>query len=256
MIKIKSQREISLMREAGRIVAVCHQEIAKMIKPGITTIEIDALVESVIRDNGATPSFKHYHGFPASICASSNDCVVHGIPNRTKLKDGDIIAIDIGADYKGYHGDSAWSYAVGNISKEDKLLMQVTEESLFVGLEQAKVGNRLSDISNAIEMFVKPYGFGIVEEFTGHGIGSDLHEDPPIPNFGQKGLGPILKEGMTLAIEPMVNAGTKRVKILPDGWTTKTVDGANSAHYEHTILITKDGYEILTTTEEDPYGKR
>jgi methionyl aminopeptidase len=256
MIKIKSQREISLMREAGRIVAVCHQEIAKMIKPGITTIEIDALVESVIRDNGATPSFKHYHGFPASICASSNDCVVHGIPNRTKLKDGDIIAIDIGADYKGYHGDSAWSYAVGNISKENKLLMQVTEESLFVGLEQAKVGNRLSDISNAIEMFVKPYGFGIVEEFTGHGIGSDLHEDPPIPNFGQKGLGPILKEGMTLAIEPMVNAGTKRVKILPDGWTTKTVDGANSAHYEHTILITKDGYEILTTTEEDPYGKR
>ena len=256
MIKIKSPREISLMKEAGRIVAVCHQEIANIIQPGITTIELDALVEKVIRDNGATPSFKHYHGFPASICASVNDCVVHGIPNSTKLKDGDIIAVDIGANYKGYHGDSAWSYAIGNISDEDKLLMKVTEESLFVGLEQARIGNRLSDISNAIQEYVKPFGFGIVEEFTGHGIGSDLHEDPPIPNFGQKGLGPILKEGMTLAIEPMINAGTKRVKILPDGWTTKTVDARNSAHYEHTILITKDGYEILTTTEEDPYGKR
>ncbi len=244
------------MKEAGRIVALCHQEIAKMIKPGTTTIQIDALVEKIVRDNGAIPSFKDYHGFPSSICASVNDCVVHGIPNGTKLKSGDIIAVDIGADYKGYHGDSAWTYAVGEISDEDKLLMKVTEESLFVGLEQAKAGNRLSDISNAIEEYVKPYGFGIVEEFTGHGVGSDLHEDPPIPNFGKKGLGPILKEGMTLAIEPMVNAGTKRVKILPDGWTTKTVDARNSAHYEHTILITKDGYEILTTTEEDPYGKR
>ena len=256
MIKLKSQREISLMKEAGRIVALCHNEIAKVIKPGVTTLELDTLVEKIILENGSTPSFKNYHGFPSSICASVNDVVVHGIPSSTKLKSGDIIAVDIGAIYKGYHGDSAWTYAVGKISDEDIKLMEVTKASLYEGLKYAKAGNRLSDISNAIEMYVKPFGYGVVEEFTGHGVGSDLHEDPPIPNFGEKGLGPILKEGMTLAIEPMVNAGTKRVKILPDGWTTKTVDRANSAHYEHTILITKEECVILTTTEEDPYGKR
>ncbi|XMB86607.1 type I methionyl aminopeptidase [Mycoplasmatota bacterium WC44] len=256
MITIKSPREIVLMKEAGRIVALCHQEIKNIIKPGVTTKEIDALVEKVILANEATPSFKGYHGFPSSICASINDVVVHGMPSNYKLKSGDIIAVDIGANYKGYHGDSAWTYAVGEISDDNKKLMKVTEESLFEGLKYAKAGNRLSDISHAIEAYVKPYGYGVVEEFTGHGIGSELHEDPPIPNFGKSGKGPILKEGMTLAIEPMVNAKTKRVKIMPDGWTTKTVDAANSAHYEHTILITKDSYKILTTTEEDAYGKR
>ncbi|QVK21442.1 type I methionyl aminopeptidase [Mycoplasmatota bacterium] len=248
MITIKSQREINLMKEAGKIVAMCHQEISKIIKPGITTNKIDALVEKIIISNGGTPSFKGYNGFPSSICASINDVVVHGIPSNMKLKNGDIISIDIGVNYKGYHGDSAWTYPVGNISESDEKLLEVTKKSLFEGLKFAKEGNRLSDISHAIEEYVKPFGYGIVEDFTGHGIGSKLHEDPPIPNFGINGRGPILKSGMTLAIEPMVNAGTKRVKIMVDGWTTKTIDGQNSAHYEHTILITKDGCEILTTT--------
>jgi len=247
MIKIKSNREIELMREAGRIVALCHAEIAKMIKPGVTTKQIDEVVEEIILENGAVPSFKGYHGFPSSICASVGDVVIHGIPSNAKLKNGDIIAIDIGAAYKGYHGDSAWTYPVGRVDEETLLLMERTKESLFIGLAEAKPGNRLSDISNAIDDYIKPFGYGIVEEFTGHGIGSDLHEDPPIPNFRSNEGGPILKEGMTLAIEPMINAGTKSVKILSDGWTTKTMDGKNSAHYEHTILITKDGYEILTT---------
>ncbi len=248
MITIKSQREIDLMKEAGRIVAVCHQEISKLIKPGITTKRIDTLVEEIILKNGGKPSFKGYQGFPSSICASLNDVVVHGMPSNNKLKNGDILSVDIGVDYKGYHGDSAWTYPVGTISDSNKLLLEVTEKSLFEGLAFAKAGNRLSDISHAIEKYAKLYSYGVVEEFTGHGIGRDLHEDPPIPNFGTSGTGPTLKSGMTLAIEPMINAGTKRVKIMIDGWTTKTVDGLNSAHYEHTILITKDGYEILTTT--------
>jgi len=248
MITIKSQREIDLMKEAGRIVAVCHQEISKLIKPGITTKRIDTLVEEIILKNGGKPSFKGYQGFPSSICASLNDVVVHGMPSNNKLKNGDILSVDIGVDYKGYHGDSAWTYPVGTISDSNKLLLEVTEKSLFEGLAFAKAGNRLSDISHAIEKYAKLYSYGVVEEFTGHGIGRDLHEDPPIPNFGTSGTGPTLKSGMTLAIEPMINAGTKRVKIMIDGWITKTVDGLNSAHYEHTILITKDGYEILTTT--------
>lgn len=254
MIKIKSPREIELMRKAGYIVALCHREIAKIIKPGVTTKEIDDLVEKVIYENGATPSFKGYHGFPSAICASPNDVVVHGIPSNKPLKNGDIISVDIGAKYKGYHGDSAWTYPVGTVDEGTKQLLKVTEESLYAGLKKAKAGNRLSDVSHAIEAFVKPYNYGVVQEFTGHGIGSDLHEDPPIPNFGASGYGPILKEGMTLAIEPMINAGTKRVVILPDGWTTKTTDGAYSAHYEHTVLITKDGCVVLTTTEEELYG--
>lgn len=254
MIKIKSPREVELMKRAGYIVALCHQEIAKIIKPGVTTKEIDELVEEIIRDNDATPSFKGYHGFPSAICASPNDVVVHGMPSNKPLKNGDIISVDIGANFKGYHGDSAWTYPVGTVSEETKQLLRVTEESLFEGLKYAKPGNRLSDISHAIEEYVKPYNYGVVEEFTGHGIGSDLHESPSIPNFGPSGYGPILKEGMTLAIEPMINAGTKRVKILPDGWTVKTTDRAYSAHYEHTILITKDGCVVLTTTEEELYG--
>lgn len=247
MISIKSPREINLMRQAGRIVALAHQEVSKHIKPGVSTSYLDEIVEKVIIDNDALPSFKGYGGFPGSICASINEVVVHGIPSKSIiLKDGDIIAIDIGANYKGYHGDSAWTYAVGNISKEDEQLMDVTKEALFKGLSQVKPNNHLSDISNAIETFAKSFKYGVVEEFTGHGIGTKLHEEPAIPNFGKPHKGPILKQGMTLAIEPMINQGTKRVKVLLDNWTTVTCDKKKSAHYEHTILVTEDGYEILT----------
>ena len=247
MIIKKSTREIGLMREAGRIVALAHQEVQKHIKPGISTLELDRIVEQVIRANGATPSFKGYNGFPGSICASINEVVIHGIPKATTiLKDGDIIAIDIGACYKGYHGDSAWSYYVGKINPNDEKLMNVTKEALYKGLEQAKPGNRLGDISAAIGKYAKSYGYGVVEEFTGHGVGRNLHEDPAIPNYGIPNTGPLLQPGMTLAIEPMIYAGTKKVKILSDGWTTITSDRKKSAHFEHTILITDDGCEILT----------
>ncbi len=246
MITVKSSREIVLMREAGRIVGLCHFEISKMIKPGITTNQINELVEKVIRDNGATPSFLGYGGFPASVCASVNECVVHGFPDNKPLQEGDIVSIDIGANYKGYHGDSAWTYPVGKISDEDMKLLKETEESLWRGLEQVKDGIHLSDVSHAIERHAIQHNLGIVREFAGHGIGSDLHESPEILNYGKPNRGPILKAGMTLAIEPMLNAGKDRVKIHADGWTVTTVDKKKSAHFEHTILVTEDGYEILT----------
>lgn len=248
MITIKSTREIELLREAGRIVALAHQEVAKHIRPGISTMELDEIVERVICANGATPSFKGYGGFPSSICASVNEVVIHGFPSKkTILKNGDIIAVDIGANYKGYHGDSAWTYAIGEIKPEDQQLMDVTKEALFKGLAQVKAGVHLSDISAAIGDYAKSFGYGVVEEFTGHGVGRALHEDPAIPNYGIPGHGPILKAGMTLAIEPMINAGTKKVRVLSDGWTTVTCDKKKSAHFEHSILVTEDGYEILTT---------
>ena len=214
MITIKSKREISLMKEAGRIVALAHQEVSRHIHPGITTLELDQIVEKVIRDNDATPSFKGYGGFPGSACTSINEQVVHGIPSKKdKLKDGDIISIDIGAKYKGYHGDSAWTYAVGTISDDVKQLMDVTKQSLFEGLKYAKAGNRLSDISHAIQKHAEQFNYGVVREFVGHGLGKQLHEDPQIPNYGLPGRGPILKPGMTLAIEPMINMGRKEVKV-------------------------------------------
>ncbi len=247
MITIKSKREIELMREAGRIVALAHNVVKEHIKPGISTLELDEIVEKVIRENGAIPSFKNYHGFPASICASINEVVVHGIPSKSqKLKDGDIVSIDIGAEYKGYHGDSAWTYECGNVDDDTKQLLKVTEECLFVGLEQAKPGNHVSDISNAIGEHAYMYGYGVVEEFTGHGIGKNLHEDPVVPNYGPSGKGVILKPGMTIAVEPMINMGTRHVRVLKDKWTTVTTDKKISAHYEHTILITDEGYELLT----------
>ena len=247
MIIKKSVREIELMRIAGKIVALAHQEVSKHIKPGISTLELDQIVEKVIRENGATPSFKGYGGFPGSICASINNVVVHGIPKAsTILKEGDIISIDIGACYKGYHGDSAWTYPVGKISEADQKLMDVTLDALYKGLELALPNNRLSDISAAIGNYAKSFGYGVVEDFTGHGVGKNLHEDPAIPNYGIPNMGPILQPGMTLAIEPMINQGSKYVKVCPDGWTTITRDGSKSAHFEHTILITNEGYEILT----------
>ena len=248
MIEIKSEREIALLKEAGRIVALCHEEMRKQVRPGISTQELNDICEKIIIENGATPSFKGYGGFPSAVCASVNEVVVHGFPSKMQiLKEGDIIAIDIGACYKGYHGDSAWTYAVGQISDKDKRLMEVTHEALFRGLEKVCEGVHLGDVSAAIGDFATNLGYGVVEEFTGHGVGRKLHEDPVIFNFGVPGTGPILKEGMVLAIEPMINAGTKRVRILSDGWTTVTRDKSKSAHYEHTIVVRKNGYEILTT---------
>lgn len=250
MITLKSEREIALMREAGKIVALAHLAASKLMKPGVSTAQIDEEVERVIRSHGAIPSFKGYGGFPASICASINEVVIHGIPSeKTILKDGDIIAIDIGAIYKGYHGDSANTYLVGSVSEDAKKLVEITKQSFYEGIKFAKPNNRLSDISHGIEHYVKQFGYSVVESFTGHGIGTKLHEDPAIPNFGEAGTGPILKKGMTLAIEPMVNIGKKDVVVLKDNWTVVTKDRSLSAHYEHTIVITDTGYEILTICE-------
>lgn len=251
MITIKSNREIELMIEAGRITALAHRKVKEAIRPGISTLELDKIAEETIRACGATPSFKGYNGFPGSICASINNVVIHGIPKQNIiLKDGDIISVDIGACYKGYHGDSAMTHGVGNVSEHRKRLMRITKESLFKGLEMAKPGNRLSDISHAIESYVNAHGYSVVRDFTGHGVGRNLHEDPAIPNYGEAGHGPILKPGMTLAIEPMVNAGKHYVRILADDWTTVTADHSDSAHFEHSILITEDGYKILTVEED------
>jgi len=252
LIQIKSQREIELMREAGRILDLTRHMLKEHIKPGVSTHHLDQLAEKFILNLGATPSFKGYHGFPGSICASINEVVVHGIPSlKHVLKEGDIITLDFGVYYKGYHADSATTYPVGNIPLEVKQLLEVTEKALYVGLEQAKPGNYVSDISHAIETFVKPYGYGIVEEFTGHGIGRELHEAPYVPNFGKPKQGPILKPGMTFCVEPMLNLGTKRVRILEDNWTTITADHKPSAHFEHMIVITETGYDILTKSEKE-----
>ncbi|TYR78542.1 type I methionyl aminopeptidase [Priestia megaterium] len=247
MIICKTPREIAIMREAGRIVALTHQELKKHIQPGITTKELDAIAEKIIRQHDAIPSFKGYNGFRGSICASVNEELVHGIPGKRKLNEGDIISIDIGAKYNGYHGDSAWTYGVGKISEESQQLLDVTEQSLYKGLEQAKPGERLSNISHAIQTYAESQNFSIVREYVGHGVGQELHEDPQIPHYGPPNKGPRLRPGMVLAVEPMVNAGTRYVKTLSDNWTVVTVDGKMCAHFEHTIAITETGYEILTT---------
>ena len=246
LIKIKSDREIELLRKAGHIVYLTHQYLKPYIKEGITTKELDTLAEKFILSQGATPSFKGYNGFPGSICTSINNQVVHGIPGKTKLKKGDIISIDIGACYKGYHGDSAWSYPVGEISDNKKYLLEHTEKSLYEGLQQVKPGNRIGDISHAIEEYANKYNLGVVKELVGHGVGSKLHEEPDVPNYGKAGTGPLLKEGMVIAIEPMLNLGSPDIYMLEDGWTIETDDYSPSAHFEHTVVVTKDGYKILT----------
>jgi methionyl aminopeptidase len=247
MISRKSNREIDLMKEAGRIVAVAHKAVKDMVKPGITTADIDQLVEKIVRDHDAIPSFKGYGGFPGSACTSINEEVVHGIPSKKRvLKEGDIVKVDIGADYKGYHGDSAWTYPVGKISKEAQDLLDATEASLFAGLAEIKAGKRLSDISHAVQAYAESKGYSVVREFVGHGVGRKLHEDPQIPNYGPAGKGPVLKTGMTLAIEPMINSGRKEVEVQSDEWTAVTQDGSLSAHFEHTILVTEESYLILT----------
>ena len=246
MIIRKTPREIALLKEAGRIVALVHQELKKSIVSGITTKEIDKLSEKIIRQYGATPSFKGYQGFPGAVCVSINDMVIHGIPGHQKLKNGDIVSVDVGACYQGYHGDSAWTYAVGEVSDEAKRLMKVTEEALYEGLKQAKPGNHVGDISAAIENYVRKNGYTSPEDYTGHGVGTSIHEDPMVPNYGKYGHGPLLKPGMVIAVEPMVHAEKKEVKVLKDGWGVVTADHSLAAHYEHTIVITEDGYEILT----------
>lgn len=247
MIVVKSPREIALMREAGRIVASVFEALKPLLKPGVTTKELDRVAERVIREQGATPSFKGYGGFPGSICTSINDTLVHGIPSKRALKEGDIISLDVGACYKGYHGDAARTYSVGKISKNAEDLVRVTEESFWKAMEIIKPGIHLSDISHTIQEYAESHGYSLPRDYTGHGIGAHLHEDPAIPNYGAPGHGPILTVGMCLAIEPMVNEGRHETRVMNDDWTVKTADGKLSSHYENTIVITETGYEVLTT---------
>ena len=247
MINVKSKKEIELMRVAGRITAETLQLLEENIKPGITTFELDKIAEKFIRKNDCIPSFKNYGGFPGSICASVNNVVIHGIPShKVVLKEGDIISIDCGANYKGYHGDAARTFAVGNISEDAKKLIEVTKDCFFQGLKFCREGFRVSDISNAVQLRAEKEGYGVVRDFVGHGIGTALHESPEVPNYGNPGRGARLVAGMTVAIEPMINAGDYRVRVLEDDWTTVTQDGCLSAHYENTVLITGDEPELLT----------
>ena len=246
MITLKSEKEIELMRRAGKITAAARALARDMVKPGVTTQEIDRAVEQFIRSQGAVPSFLNYSGYPASACISVNDEVIHGIPGKRVLKEGDIVSVDVGAYIGGFHGDCAATFPCGKISPEAEDLIRVTRESFFEGIKYAKEGQRISDISAAIQMYVESRGYSIVREFVGHGIGTHLHESPEVPNYGRPGRGPRLLRGMTLAIEPMVNAGEAGVRQLSDGWTVKTLDGKLSAHYENTILITDGEPEILT----------
>lgn len=234
------------MRDAGRIVAKTLAEVKKAAKPDVTTLELDQIAEKYIKSCGATPAFKGYHGFPGNICSSVNEEVVHGIPGLKKLKIGDTVSVDIGAVINGYNGDAAITVPIGAVDAEVQQLLDVTEQSLYKGIEQAVVNNRLSDISHAVQKHAETYGYGVVRDYVGHGIGRNMHEDPQIPNYGAPGRGPRLKPGMTLAIEPMINMGTHEVKTLDDGWTVITSDGKRSAHFEHTIAIGPDGPEILT----------
>lgn len=246
MIILKSNREIDLMREAGRIVALALEKMRTSVKPGITTADLDRIAEEVITENGARPLFKGYGGFPASICTSVNEEVVHGIPSLRLLNSGDIISIDIGAEKNGYCGDAAVTLPVGEVSEEALNLLQVTKTALEKGIEKACPGNRLSDISHAVQSYAESHGFSVVREYVGHGIGTKMHEDPKVPNFGPPGRGPRLETGMVLAIEPMVNQGTYQVEVLQDGWTVVTRDRKLSAHFEHTVAVTDNGPEILT----------
>jgi methionyl aminopeptidase len=252
MIICKSDSELRYMREAGRIVAETHRLMSQAVKPGITTRELDQIAEAYIKSQNAIPSFKGYNGFPSSICASVNDELVHGFPGSRKLNEGDIISIDIGAQFEGYHGDSAWTYAVGAVTPEVQKLLDVTEASLYAGLALVKPDIRLYTISHAIQKVIEDAGFSVVREYVGHGIGADLHEEPQIPNYGIPDRGPRLKTGMVLAIEPMVNIGERYVRTLEDNWTVVTEDGSWCAHFEHTVAVTEDGFEILTILPQQP----
>lgn len=250
-VSIKSQREIELMREAGRILCITHQELEKAIRPGMTTREVDRIGEEIIRSYGCTPSFKNYEGYPASICVSVNDEVVHGIPNANHiLRDGDIVSLDAGVIYKGYHSDAARTVAVGEISEAAQRLIDVTRQSFYEGIRYAKPGYHIRDIGKAIQKYVESHGYSVVRDLVGHGIGNHLHEDPEIPNFTTLKRGVKLQPGMTLAIEPMVNEGTQDVWWMDDDWTVVTADGLLSAHYENTVLITEGEPELLSLPED------
>ena len=247
MITIKSKSQIQKLKDAGKIVAETHQLLKEAIREGISTYDLDQMAEKYIRKCNAIPSFKGYGGFKGSICTSINSVMVHRIPSKdTILKNGDIISIDIGALYNGYHGDSAKTHGVGDISEKDKELIAVTRQSFYEGFKKAVVGNRLSDISNAVQTYAESFGFSVIRDYVGHGVGENLHEDPQVPNYGKPGRGPRLQEGMVLAIEPMIATGTYKVKVLSDGWTAVTLDDKNAAHYEHTIAITAGEPELLT----------
>lgn len=247
MVVLKTSRELGIMKEACRISAGALQTVGKAVEPGVTTFELDKLAEDYIRSQGGEPNFKNYHGYPATACISINNEVIHGIPSKKrKICAGDIVSVDLGARFDGYNGDNAATFACGDVSEEAKRLMYVTENALYEGIKAACVGNRIGDIGSAIQKFVESAGFSVVRQYVGHGIGTELHEAPEVPNFGTAGRGIRLLPGMTLAIEPMVNAGHYDVKVLPDGWTVKTKDGSLSAHFEHTVVITPDGPKIMT----------
>jgi methionyl aminopeptidase len=249
MIVLKSAREIEAMKKAGEILAACHKEIAKRIKPGVTTWEIDEFVEGFLEEHGATPEQKGYKGYKYATCASINDEICHGFPRREELKDGDIVTIDMVVRYNGALADSAWTYAVGNLSEQHRKLLEVTKEALYKGIEQAVPGKRIGDIGHAIQTYVEGEGFSVVRNFIGHGIGNVIHEKPDVPHFGLAGKGPRIKEGMVFTIEPMVNVGVYDTKMDNNGWTARTADGKFSAQYEHTIAVTKEGTLILTDQE-------
>lgn len=246
MIIIKSPREIEQLKKSNAIVAEVFEKLKGIIAPGVTTKELDQVAEECILLKGARPAFKGYRGFPATLCISINEEVVHGIPGERRLNEGDIVSLDVGVDFVGYFGDAAITFPVGEVDPEAKRLLEVTEKALTIGIEKAKIGNRLFDISYAIQGWVESHGFSVVRDFVGHGIGRDLHEEPQIPNFGAPHQGPRLEKGMVFALEPMVNEGTYEVRVLSDGWTVVTADGKRSAHFEHTIAITDDGAEILS----------
>ena len=247
MVSIKTARELSKMKDACRISAEALRAAGEAVRPGITTLEIDIIVRQYIEKQGATPSFLGYGGFPASVCISVNNVVIHGIPSKnTVLKEGDIVSVDVGAYYRGFHGDNAYTFPCGKISAEAQALLDATKESLFEGIKQACPGNRVGDIGSAVQKYVEARSYSVVRDFVGHGVGAKLHEDPSVPNYGTPGRGPRLLPGMTIAIEPMVNQGAYQVKVLDDEWTTVTLDGKLSAHFEHTVAITPDGPRIMT----------
>lgn len=255
MIFLKTEDEIDLLRSANQLVSKTHSELAKVIKPGVTTAQLDKLAEEFIRDHGAIPTFKGFPNpyggpFPASICASVNDQVVHGIPNDIPLKDGDIVSIDCGTLLNGFCGDSCYTFCVGEVADEIKQLLKVTKESLYKGIEAALAGKRIGDISHAVQVHCEKHGYGVVREFVGHGIGKEMHEDPQVPNYGRPGNGPLLKNGLCLAIEPMITLGSPKIGMMPDRWTIKTLDGKCAAHFEHTIAIHHGKAEILSSFEE------
>lgn len=247
MLHLKSAEEIELMRKSGEVLGRTHAEVAKLIRPGITTLELDKVAETFIRDNEGVPSFKGYGGFPGSLCISANEQVVHGIPGDYELKDGDILSIDCGVFKHGFHSDSAFTYTVGEVNDEILKLLDSTLESLYKGIEMAKVGNRIGDIGSTIQKYNEKNGFSVVRNLVGHGVGKQLHEKPEVPNYGKRGKGRKLEAGMVIAIEPMINLGTKNVVQESDGWTIRTGDSKPSAHFEHTVAITEDGPDILTT---------